>query len=145
MTPAWLWDDEAVPNDDVLYKHTPCGDKQRKRQDPTTGKWHLTKAAFTRSELTAGGWSCFRQTLLFNLGLDVHAVRDSGTSPRDAWRLLVGQVRSSGAGVTDEEDPLLGQLGKAHAQIRLTSSVPSRSDITRVRSELIDVFTFCED
>lgn len=141
MTDIWEWNDDHITKDQVIFRHVPKEPgthSPKKRIDPTNGQWSLTKAAFTKDEILEDGWSIHREKLMKDRGITVSNIEESGSAPREAWRLLVANVRSvPHSGVIDKEDPNDEQLGKAHGLIRCESPKPTNEHIVRLRTQLI--------
>lgn len=139
MSGEWIWDDASIPDHETLYRHVGRDDPNKVRRDSESEELSLTSAAFKSSELV-DGWSVFRLLLMKELGVGIEDIEESGANPRSAWWFLVDTVRRNGAGVVDQEDPALGDLGKAHALVRLPqATVVTKKTARALQNALIRV------
>lgn len=141
MSDDWRWDDERIPSDQMLYRHAPKEphpQNPKSRLDPSSRKWVLTAAAFTKNEMREDGWSIYREQLMLDNGLTVHDIEISDPALRSVWEFSVGNARGEGgAGVVDEEDDQDQVLGKAHGLVRCREARPSDQQIVELRALLI--------
>lgn len=135
----WVWDDPSIKNEETIYRHIPCRSEGYTVADAATEETFLTKKAFQIND-HPDGWSVFRRSLMTPLGLTLKSIEESHKDGRNVWETTVGEVRSPDLGIVDSEDPELGDLGKAHAVLRLSNPSASRGEIRAVRGNLVQKF-----